>query len=298
MPANGKDKKTKPLFSAEEWQLLQHCLAQNPIISELPVEVLNIDYSYQTRPRDDMIYQIASQFCEPLLGVLKVSQRPDRTYWIADGATRALAILSRGEKHRLVRCEIYQTEGRQPEALLFAWLNSKRSKKPIKLETNLQAYNVAGTDRGFGKAVEKCGYVLVGGGKRHLHGPGYVKQAWDLDGDGTVMTKTLFAIKDAWKDKYKVYGYMVLGIARVYHYSRKTVDDQVRRVLQRKPPDEIMELVLRRYATAGGKARIHPDDKPRLISRVIVEQINRSPGKSGKIDITKLESDARLDAQA
>jgi hypothetical protein len=91
---------------------------------------------------------------------------------------------------------------------------------------------------------------------------------------------------------------MVLGVARVYYYSRKTVDDQVRRVLQRSPPDRIMEWVVQRYARAGGTARIHPDDKPRLVASVIADQINNNPGKSGKIDISKLESETRIGAGA
>ncbi len=281
----------KGIFSSEELEIIHTILDQDPPIVELPVEVLNIDYAYQTRPRERIQNQIVNDFHRALCGVLIVSQRPDKTYWVADGATRVLGILQRKEKHRLVKCLIFETEGRKVEALLFAWFNSNRSKAPIKLETNLQAYNVAGTDGGFGKAIEDCGYQLVGGGKRHLRGPGYVKKAWDLDGDGTAVRKTLFAVKDAWKDNHTLHGYMMLGIARVYHYARKTVDDQVRRFLHRASPERINELVAKRWARSGGKARLHPDDKPRLIARVIAEEINRNPGKSGKIDLGKLETD-------
>jgi hypothetical protein len=51
-----------------------------------------------------------------------------------------------------------------------------------------------------------------------------------------------------------------------------------------------MDLVSRRWAKAGNKApRIHPDDKPKLISRVLADEINKNPGKSGRIDILKLD---------
>jgi hypothetical protein len=282
-------KKVKGTFTSEEWTILEPILAQNPPIIELPVEVINIDFSYQDRPRERIINQIATDFHEALLSVLKISQRPDGTYWAADGATRILGLLRMGDKHRLVRCEVFQTEGRRAEALLFAWFNSKRSKEPIKLETNLQAYNIAGTDGGFGKAVEECGYHLTGSGKRRLNGPGYVLKAWNLDGDGTAMKKTLFALRDAWKDNFKVYGYLVLGVAQVYHYPRKTVDEQVRRLLKRNTPDEIWEWAVKRYTRSGGKARIHPDARPDLITRAIIDQINKNPGNAGKIDINRME---------
>ena len=181
-------------------------------------------------------------------------------------------------------------DGPKQEALLFAWFNSKRSKEPTKLETNLVAYGIAGTDHGFCKAVEDCGFAVGKGGKRRLRGISYAQKAWDLDGDGSAMRKSLFALKESWRDLYDIHGYMVLGVARLYHYSRKTIDEQVRRVLKRMPPNKIIDAVSRRWAKAGNKApRIHPDDKPELISRVIAEEINKNPGRTGKIDIVKLD---------
>jgi hypothetical protein len=290
--ANGKAKKppTKPVFTVDEMKLLKSVLDQKPPIVELPISALNVDMSYQDRPRERIVHQVESNFSEALLGIFKVSRRPDGSYWVCDGESRRQGILRRGEKQRVVRCEIFELEGPKQEALLFAWFNSRRSKEPTKLETNLQAYGIAGTDHGFAKAVQDCGFTLVRGGKRHLRGPGYAVQAWDLDGDGTAMRKALFALKDSWRDLYEIHGYMVLGVARLYHYSRKTIDEQVRRILHRMPPNKIMDLVSRRWAKAGNKApRIHPDDKPKLISRVLADEINKNPGKSGRIDILKLD---------
>jgi hypothetical protein len=288
---NGKDvRPPKGIFSADEMKLLKPILEQKPPIIDLPVSSLNVDMSYQDRPRKRIVDQVATNFSEALLGIFKVSQRPDGSYWVCDGESRRQGILCRGEKQRVVRCEVFETEGQKQEALLFAWFNSRRSKEPTKLETNLQAYSTAGTDHGFGRAVHECGFTLVRGGKHQLRGPGYALQAWDLDGDGTAMRKALFAVKEAWRDRYDIHGYMVLGISRLYHYSRKTIDDQVRRLLHRKSPDMIMELVQRRWAKAGAKgARIHPDDKPKLVSRVLADEINKNPGRSGKIDIEKLD---------
>lgn len=288
--SNGKGKQPKPLFTTAEAKLLKPILEQRPPIRELPVSELQIDYAYQDRPRERIVNQISDHFSEALLGVLIVGQRPDKSFWICDGASRVLAILRRGENQRVMRCLIFQTQGQQQEALLFAWSNSKRSKEPTKLITNLQAYGVAGTDQGFSKAIEECGFSLSAKGKRALHGPSYVRTAWELDGDGTAMRKALFSIKDGWRDKFQIHGYMVLGIARLYYYTRKSIDEQVRRILHRTTPDEIMDKVSRRYASSGAKSpRIHPDDKPRLVTRILADMINRNPGKAGKIDVVKLD---------
>jgi hypothetical protein len=285
--ANGKDPSRHKTFTVAEHKLLDSILGQNPPIVELAIEVLSTDWTYQTRPRNRILNQIINDFKEGGLGVLVISQRPDKTYWVCDGETRRQGLMARGDKHRLVRCLVYQTQGQKQEALLFAWFNSRRSKEPIKLETYYQALHVAGTDGGFGKLIENCGFKLNATGKRRLNGIGMVRIAFDLD-DGSALERTLFAIKEAWIDKFKIYGYMVLGIALLYHgCARRSIDEQVRRILNRKTPDEIMDLVAAKYLKAGGK-HLRPDDKPELIMRVIAAEINKNPGKAGKIE-PKLE---------
>jgi hypothetical protein len=48
-------------------------------------------------------------------------------------------------------------------------------------------------------------------------------------------------------------------------------------------------LCASKHAKSGGKRLIHPHDRPKLITAVIVEQINKRPGRGGKIDIKQLE---------
>jgi len=286
---NGSEKPPKEMFSPDERKMLKPILEQKPPIVELPVASLNVDLSYQDRPRERIVNQVATNFSEALLGVLIIAQRPDGSYWVCDGESRHQGILRRGEKQRVVHCQVFQTEGPKQEALLFAWFNSKRSKEPTKLANNLIAYGVAGVDRGFARAIEECGFTL-GKGRRQLRGPSYVQTAWSLDGDGTAMRKALYTLKDAWRENYQIHGYMVLGVARLYHHVPKSIDEQVRRILQRNSPEAIMDRVARRYASAGGKSpRIHPDDKPKLVERVIADLINRNPGSAGKIDLAKLD---------
>ena len=289
---NGTTDHKQLLFTPEEAKLLAPLLDQHPPITNLAISQLNVDLSYQERPRERIVHQVATQLTDALLNVFVVAQRPDGSYWVMDGESRRQGILRRGEKHREVRCLVFQTQGREQEALMWAVLNSKRTREPIKLVNRFIAYHVAGTDKGFIATVEKCGYNLVGKTHRTLGGPYYVFKAWQLDGNGSVMQKALFAVNDNWRDKYKIDGYMVLGIARLYHMVHRTVDDQVRRVLHRMSPSDIMDKVTKRWAMSGGKTRIHPDEKPRLISRVLADEINRNPGKGGKIDIRALAEDA------
>jgi len=292
---NGKDRAPKPMFTIDEQRVLRSVLEQKTRIEELPISSLEIDYSYQTRKRDRIKTQIISNFSEALLGVLKVARRPDGSYKVMDGVTRVEAIQARGEKQRVMRCELFEVEGVKQEALLFAWFNSKRSHEPIKLETRLQAEMEAGTDRGFGKLIYRCDFTLVGGGVRHLDGPHYALQSWALDDDGTALEKTLFALKSEWRDKHKhkIPGYFIHGIARLYYaYRARTIDDQVRRILNRKSPEELWEMCVRRYTKAGGRAlRIHPDERPKLISTVLALLINKNPGKTGTLDLRKLDED-------
>lgn len=298
MAMNGKDDKKppKPLFTDEELKIIQPFLDQKPPIEEIPIGMLKVDMSYQDRPRDKIVRQVVDHFSEAWLGIFWVSRRPDGTRYLMDGVSRQTGLVQRGDHQYPARCLVFDTEGRKVEALVFAFLNSFRSKDPIKIENVYQAQYIAGTDGGFGAAVEQCGFKFLRG-VRQLRGPRYCKTAWDLDCDGGAMRKALYTIKDCWRDRYPVYGYMVLGVALLYHkYARRAIDDQVRNVLKRMSPDQIMEKVNKRYAKIGVKARLHPDDKPELVSRVLVDIINLHPGKTGKLDVSKLQEGPQLGA--
>ena len=146
---------------------------------------------------------------------------------------------------------------------------------------------VAGVDRGFKKLIEQCGLTIP-----KLQGVGYYLRAFNLDDDGAALQKALYSIRDAWRDRFRIPGYMVLGVAFVYNrYSPKAMDEPVRRILKRYSPDNLWDLAVRRNVRVGGKApRIHPDERPGYIARVIVEAVNKNPGKLGKLDLAKLDN--------
>lgn len=290
-----KVKPSTAIFTPEELRIIKPVLDRKTTIVEMPVSQLEIDYGYQERDRHRMLGRITDNFIEALLGVLSVSRRPDGSHFVVNGATRKLAIEARGEKERVVRVELFLTDQNyaRQEPLLFRWLNSKESHEPIKLANRLHSDWKAGTDHGFGDLIHKCDFVFVGNSARVLNGPGYAVQAWHLD-NGEVLERTLFALKSIWREKHKhkIKGVFVFGIALLYYAFRtRSIDEQVRRLLDRKSPDDISELVVRRYLKAGGRARIHPDEMPKYICAVMATEINKNPGKSGKLDLNKLRSD-------
>jgi len=259
------------------------------VFMDLPLSKLNIDWSYQDRPRDTLVRQIAEQFQPVMLGTFIVSERPDGGYWVCDGATRKLGLEAAGQQDRVVRCQVIQTNGRKQEALLFKYYNNAR--KQVPLANRLNAEGIAGVDRGLLKIVLKVGYKLVGSGKNTLKGIGFVKEAFDLD-EGVSVEKALFAIKETWKNSTnRPDGNTILGIANVYYSQpQKRVDAQVRQVLKRLSPDTLDEKV--RRAWGGGPkvgSRIRPNDRPPFVAQVIGQEINRHPGKAGKIDMKRLD---------
>jgi hypothetical protein len=292
---NGKDKSYRPLFSPEEEKLLKSILEQNPPVVNLAIGELHIDTSYNERPRERLTYQIHYHFSAALLGVLMVARRPDGSCWIIDGATRQAGLLRRGESKRIVPCQVFETEGPKQEALLFAWFSSKRARAQIPLANNLNALGVAGVDKGFKKLLTQCGFEIL-----KLQGPGYYHRAFTLDDDGSALQKTLFSIKSCWLPKpgarqARIPGTTVLGVAKVYCiYGQRPIDDQVRRIMTRFSPTQLYEKAVAKHVKAGGRTpNIHPNDRPGYIARILVDEINRNPGKSPKLDLAKLD-DPRL----
>jgi hypothetical protein len=288
---NGKGKQRKSILTPEEAALLAPILHQSGTITRLKLRDLNIDWDYQTRPRERIANNIEHEFYEAWLDVFLVAQRPDGKYWIYDGVTRKDGLMRRGESEREVDCKVFQSTGQAQEAQMFALTNSRRLKEFIRKETALHSYGVAGTDKGFEDAIEACGYTLNGKGKRNLRGPSYVEKAWKLDYDPKhgVMVKALNSIRESWKDRHRVYGYMVLAIAILYDSQPRAIDEQVRKQLHNHPPDEIIEHVKTRWAKTGAKAlRIHPGDMPLQIARWLADNINKHPGKSGRLDVSRL----------
>jgi hypothetical protein len=207
----GKPKgKIKEQFTPEELELLAQVLDKEPEIADVAVSDINIDYSYQTRIRDRIRQQIKTNLKPALLQTGKLSRRPDGSLWAIDCATRVLGIKDRGEMNRKLHCEIFTTPGQQVEALLFDFFHDRRSYEPMKLETRLKAQSVAGLDHGFVEAIERLGFSLHDRHRNKIRGATDMVKAWELDHDGTAMTKAIFSIKDSWRDNYKLEGYMAL----------------------------------------------------------------------------------------
>lgn len=294
--ANMKDDppkvRVKLQMTPEEQKLLRSVLAQEPRYEQLKLDDLNIDWDYQERKREQLVMQIATQLVPAWIGELRISERPDGTFWICDGVTRYLGLRKRNElgiEHylRSVRCEIVRTEGKRQEALLFKYYNSAR--KQVPLANRLQAEYLAGVDAGFGKIIKECGYKLIGQSPNTLKGGHFVRQAFDLD-NGESLRKALFAIKSAWNGKHRLDGTVVLGVSKLICSQPRPIDDQLRRTLARCGPDKVDDMVQRMWG-GGHKvaATLHPKDRPRFIARALGQLINKNPGRGSKIELGRID---------
>jgi hypothetical protein len=282
-------KRRREQFTEEQLALARSYIDKEPGRMLLSVSDINVDMSYQTRFRQRIYDEIVECVHPGMLQTLKISKRPDGSFYAMDGATRVLALKERGDMNRKLHCEVWDTPGRDIEALMFYIFHDKASYEPMKIETRLQSLHVAGLDHGFIKAIEECGFSLIEGGRgKRIRGTTYMQQVWELD-IGDAMRKALFSIKDAWRDSYNIDGFMVLGIARLYHVYHRALDEQMRKALRRLSPEQIEELVKKRWIKGGGKRLMHPVERPPLISLVLVDEINRHPGKAGKLDPDKLK---------
>ncbi len=284
----GLPKTPKSQMTPEEKKVLRTILAQEPVYEDVALNKLQIDYTYQDRPRQLLTTQIAYEFSPVMFGILIVSKRPDGSLYVCDGATRKLAMEMRNEGDRTMRCQIIETDGIKQEALLFKHYNKER--KQVPLANRLNAEGIGGVDHGFRKLILQCGFHLIGASKTVLKGIYFVRKAYDLDDSGTALQSALFAIKAAWNGKHRVDGSNVLGIALLIHSQVRPIDEQLRRVLERTDPVKLDEQVHRMWG--GGRkigTKLRTDDRPRFVARALAQIINKNPGRSSKIEIDRID---------
>lgn len=274
-------------WTPDEKAVIDRVLAQNPPIEKIPIGAPQVDHDYQTRNRERIIKQIQSDFQPGALDIIRISRRPDGRLFLVDGVTRQMALVGMGEKNLLVDSKIYGMSGQREEAIMFVWWNSNDSHTPIQIEALYQSRHIGGIDQGFGTLIEKCGFKINASGTYNkLRGVSWVRKAFDLDGIGqgaNSLERTLWAAKKEWSE-HKQWGYMILGIARVYHYwNGNTIDDQVRSILKRHSPAKVMQEVAVKFFKAAGQTEIRPDRKPELIEAWTAGEINKHARKGNKI---------------
>lgn len=276
-------------LSKDERKLIWSVIQQSPRTVDIPLHKLNIDYSYQDRPRARLVDLIATQFAVGMLGTFIVSERPDGTFWVCDGATRKLGLEKGGQGNRSVPCQVFKTSGIKQEALLFKIYNGFR--KQVPLANRLNAEGVAGLN-GLRATVNRCGYSLIGNGKNVLKGATFLMKAYEID-DGISLEKALYSLHSSWGSEERLDGITVLGVSQLIHSQKKSIDEQLRRTLRRTPQEKIDEIVTKIWG--GGRkmgARLHPDSRPPLVAKALALLINKYPGRSGSIDIGRVEEEA------
>ena len=281
--------KIKQQLTDEEKKVLKKILEQKPKYDDIAIHELNIDLSYQRRPREKMIKQIMGQFSPVLCMTIQVSRRPNGTLWVVNGATRIMALKQMGNLDYKVHCEIFNTEGAKQEALLFVHFDIHHVKVP--LATKLEAAGVAGVNE-ISRILASGGFNLGESNKNSMKGVSYIPDAYTFDG-GESLQKAVFSFAStSFLNGERPEGITFKGVAWLYfRYRPKPIDNEVRWFLNNQTQEDLNRLVLKLWSGGGKiKARLHPGDVPKLIAKAIVLKINaRRTKKSVKLDPSRLD---------
>jgi len=273
-------------FSEDEYDILRSLLSQKPVFMDIPLDQIHIDWSYQDRPREKLVAQIAAAFYPVMAGVPVLAQRPDGSLYCGDGVTRVTGMRRAGHERIVVHSQVVRVKDVGQEALLFKFLNCER--KSVPPANRFQAAHVAGTDKGFGSLLEKTGFRLTGTGEHVIKGPSFLRQAFELD-EGESLQKALYSLKATWGKRFD--GTVVLGVAMLYNRTNEPIDDKLRKVLGRVGPAKLNEHVVK--AWGGGEklgSTLRACAKPAFITTVLAQLMNNATpkGKGKKLNIAAL----------
>lgn len=105
-----------------------HEMSDSKLITNVKVEDLIIDLSYQRNPGREKVGKIVREFDPNALGVIICSMRENGVLAVIDGGHRVSALNIMGLGHSDVRCLVFFDLSIQQEAEMFAMLNDNRTK--------------------------------------------------------------------------------------------------------------------------------------------------------------------------
>lgn len=105
-----------------------HDVSASRLVSNVKVEDLIIDLSYQRKPNANKVSKIISNFDPNAIGVLVCSMREDGTIAVIDGGHRIAALNAMGMSKTDVRCLVFFELTIAQEAEMFVTLNDNRTK--------------------------------------------------------------------------------------------------------------------------------------------------------------------------
>ncbi len=243
---------------------------------------MNIDWEYQERPRTLLKKQIATQFKKGLCHEFMVTQHPDGSYWVVDGATRKLGMEEGGRGEQDSPCRLFQTPGKQIDVLLFKHFNKNRMKVPVGNQVVIEG--VAEQDKGLYDTIKDMGFSpLSGSSFLHLKGISKHREAYNICQDS--YKKSMFTLKGEWGQKYGRWdGEIVKGLTLLYKSQLRSVDGLVRPWMKKHGPDDIQAEM---YKVLGVPKKLQPNEYPPLVAMGVAAAINRRR-KGNRIDIDAL----------
>jgi uncharacterized protein DUF6551 len=213
--------------------------ARQEVISS---EKLLVDLRVQ-RPLDTKKAQkIAVQFNPQAMGLVTVSLRSDRMYYLLDGQHRVEAARRANDGSYKVLCEVFEGLTLQEEAEMFLTLNA--TTKPSYVDRFLVRGTAGDKDvAGILKACSDYGFTV---GKPPGNGTimavavleklWHLSQAYEMEPD--LIRQTLLVVKNAWgMDKEGLIGTVLEGIGALIYEHRARIDlDRLAHKLSEKMP--------------------------------------------------------------
>jgi hypothetical protein len=222
-------------------------------IITLKIEELQIDKHYQRHCiRQWLVDWIAAHFDPNALGFIFVARRTDGSLWVVDGQHRLLAVEKLGWTH--VDCEVFDSQGRRHEAVLFRERNGDRAKV-----SSLEMFKAGVTGRdpeavAILATVEEQGYKIgkTGGGRddKMIECVGTLQSIYRAGGCDLLRT-VLRIINAAWPFRA---GYKTECLAGLAHFIQHVVEYSEDRLIDKLKGEDPSRLS--GYAKASARFTI------------------------------------------
>lgn len=224
----------------------------------LPAKDLKIDPRYQRTINEAHVRKIARDFDPDAFGVLEVSERSDRTYWVMNGQHRHAAVMLLGWEEQLVPCVVHRGLTLEEEATIFYKpQTTARSLSPAeRFRARIIASDPSATQ--IRDLVHQAGYEISNHAgsvnPRTINAIGaieFVAKAFGIDRLGPLLS----VIRDAWADTdEQPQGRTIRGLASfMYRYEGTYDRTRLIKVLKESKPKRIETDGIELTRLLGGK---------------------------------------------
>lgn len=194
-----------------------HTASVSKLVSNVKVEDLVIDLSYQRKPNADKVSKIIRNFDPNAIGVLICSIREDGIVAVIDGGHRVAALNAMGLGKTDVRCLVFFDLTIQQEAEMFTTLNDNRTKP--KTSDIFKSKVVAGDPdaTSINKIIEAFGLKIANNpGMNNVRAIGTLTNIYKREGEDNVVStfETLISAFDSHSTTFS--DSALLAVSKIY----------------------------------------------------------------------------------